>query len=143
MVEFDDGSILAQLGSPDMRTPIACAMSWPARIHAPVKPLDWQSSQRLEFEPPDTERFPSLALARASLRTGGAAPAVLNAANEIAVEAFLGERIRFGEIFGVVESTLTHLSQSAATSPASVGELLEIDREAREIARARVAKIAG
>jgi 1-deoxy-D-xylulose-5-phosphate reductoisomerase len=143
MVEFDDGSTLAQLGSPDMRTPIACAMSWPSRIHAPVKPLDWRSAQRLEFEPPDTERFPSLALARASLRTGGAAPAVLNAANEIAVEAFLSERIRFGEIFGTVESTLAQLSHRAANTPTSVDELLEIDRQAREIAQARVAKIAG
>jgi 1-deoxy-D-xylulose-5-phosphate reductoisomerase len=143
MVEFDDGSTLAQLGSPDMRTPIACAMSWPARIHAPVKPLDWRSAQRLDFEPPDTERFPSLALARASLRTGGGAPAVLNAANEIAVEAFLNERIRFGEIFGTVESTLTQLSQQAANTPSSVDELLEIDRQAREIAQAHVAKIAG
>jgi len=143
MVEFDDGSTLAQLGSPDMRTPIACAMSWPARIHAPVKPLDWRSAQRLDFEPPDTERFPSLALARASLRTGGGAPAVLNAANEIAVEAFLNERIRFGEIFGTVESTLTQLSQQAANTPSSVDELLEIDRQAREIAQSHVAKIAG
>jgi 1-deoxy-D-xylulose-5-phosphate reductoisomerase len=143
MVEFDDGSTLAQLGSPDMRTPIACAMSWPSRIHAPVKALDWQSVQRLDFEPPDTERFPSLALARASLRTGGAAPAVLNAANEIAVEAFLNERIRFGEIFGAVEGTLAQLSHQAANTPASVDELLEIDRQARDIAQARVAKIAG
>jgi 1-deoxy-D-xylulose-5-phosphate reductoisomerase len=143
MVEFDDGSTLAQLGSPDMRTPIACAMSWPARIHAPVKPLDWQSAQRLDFEPPDTERFPSLALARASLRAGGSAPAVLNAANEIAVEAFLNERIRFGEIFGTVERTLTQLSHPAATTPGSVDELLEIDQRAREIAQAHVAKIAG
>ena len=143
MVEFDDGSTLAQLGSPDMRTPIACAMSWPSRIHAPVKALDWQSAQRLDFEPPDTERFPSLALARASLRTGGAAPAVLNAANEIAVEAFLNERIRFGEIFGTVEGTLAQLSHQAANTPASVDELLEIDRQARDIAQARVAKIAG
>ncbi|MFM8677540.1 MAG: 1-deoxy-D-xylulose-5-phosphate reductoisomerase [Burkholderiaceae bacterium] len=143
MVEFDDGSTLAQLGSPDMRTPIACAMSWPSRIHAPVKALDWQSAQRLDFEPPDTERFPSLALARASLRAGGAAPAVLNAANEIAVEAFLNERIRFGEIFGAVEGTLAQLSHQAANTPASVDELLEIDRQARDIAQARVAKIAG
>jgi 1-deoxy-D-xylulose-5-phosphate reductoisomerase len=143
MVEFDDGSTLAQLGSPDMRTPIACAMSWPSRIHAPVKPLDWRSSQRLDFEPPDMERFPSLALARASLRTGGAAPAVLNAANEIAVEAFLNERIRFGEIFGTVEGTLTQLSHRAENTPTCIDELLEIDLQAREIAQARVAKIAG
>ena len=108
-----------------------------------MKPLDWRSAQRLDFEPPDTERFPSLALARASLRTGGGAPAVLNAANEIAVEAFLNERIRFGEIFGTVESTLTQLSQQAANTPSSVDELLEIDRQAREIAQAHVAKIAG
>ncbi|NBW00560.1 MAG: 1-deoxy-D-xylulose-5-phosphate reductoisomerase [Betaproteobacteria bacterium] len=143
MVEFDDGSTLAQLGSPDMRTPIACAMSWPTRIHAPAKTLDWQSAQRLDFEAPDTERFPSLALARASLRTGGAAPAVLNAANEVAVEAFLSEHIRFGEIFGTVESTLAELSNQAASTPGSIDELLEIDQRARQIARARIAKIAG
>ena len=140
MVEFHDGSTLAQLGSPDMRTPIACAMSWPQRIHAPVKALDWAGHQRLDFEPPDPVRFPSLMLARESLRAGGANSAVLNAANEIAVQAFLDEQIRFGEIFGVVESALSALAPQAGRLPVSVDALLAVDQEARAIASAHVAQ---
>ena len=140
MVEFQDGSTLAQLGSPDMRTPIACAMSWPQRIHAPVKVLDWTAARSLDFEPPDHARFPSLSLARQSLRAGGAASAVLNAANEVAVEAFLAEGLKFGQIFGVVESTLAHLSPSAHEVPGSIEALLAVDSDARRIAAAQVAR---
>jgi 1-deoxy-D-xylulose-5-phosphate reductoisomerase len=136
MVEFDDGSVLAQLGSPDMRTPIACAMSWPKRIATPVTKLDWTTAKQLDFEPPDDIRFPSLALARQTLQIGGAASAILNAANEIAVDAFLHERIRFGHIFRVVESTLLDLTSGVTAVPSSLEALLEIDREARRIALA-------
>lgn len=142
MVEFDDGSVLAQLGSPDMRTPIACAMSWPKRIATPVSKLDWSSNKRLDFEPPDDQRFPSLALARQTLRMGGAASAILNAANEVAVDAFLNERIRFGHIFQIVEKTLEHLSGGHGGAPSSLQELLEVDRGARRVALEFAGKVA-
>lgn len=142
MVEFDDGSVLAQLGSPDMRTPIACAMSWPKRINTPVAKLDWTATKRLDFEPPDDERFPSLALARQTLRMGGAASAILNAANEIAVDAFLNERLRFGHIFQVVEKTLEHLTKTNGIAPSSLQALLEVDQAARRYALESCGKIA-
>lgn len=142
MVEFDDGSVLAQLGSPDMRTPIACAMSWPKRISTPVTKLDWTATKRLDFEPPDDARFPSLALARQTLRMGGAASAILNAANEIAVEAFLNERVRFGHIFQIVEKTLEDLAGAKAGAPSSLKELLEVDQAARQLAADHCRKLA-
>jgi 1-deoxy-D-xylulose-5-phosphate reductoisomerase len=135
MVEFDDGSTLAQLGSPDMRTPIACAMSWPKRIATPVTRLDWVSAKRLDFEPPDDARFPSLALARQALRAGGAASAVLNAANEVAVEAFLNEQIRFGHIFETVDATLQAMTKGNVSVPPSVEALLALDGDARRVAQ--------
>lgn len=131
MVEFEDGSTLAQLGSPDMRTPIACAMSWPQRIDSAVQKLDWSKVRQLDFEPPDNVRFPSLALARQALKTGGTASAVLNAANEIAVAAFLQARLSFGDIFKVVEETLAAMTAGALTVPQSLQELLAVDQEAR------------
>jgi 1-deoxy-D-xylulose-5-phosphate reductoisomerase len=136
MVEFSDGSTLAQLGSPDMRTPIACAMGWPARIATPVTRLDWTSSRQLEFEPPDNDRFPSLGLARQTLRMGGCASAVLNAANEIAVDCFLKERLKFGHIFRVVAQTLEALGELTGVAPQSLEGLLEIDQRARRHAQA-------
>lgn len=141
MVEFHDGSTLAQLGSPDMRTPIACAMSWPERIHAPVKTLDWTAARSLDFEPPDDARFPSLALARQSLRAGGTNSAVLNAANEVAVESFLSQGLKFGQIFSVVESTLEQLSAMASAVPESIEALLAIDQQARQIAASQIARL--
>ena len=135
MVEFDDGSTLAQLGSPDMRTPIGCALSWPQRISTPVSRLDWTTLGSLQFEPPDDVRFPSLSLARQALRIGGAASAVLNAANEIAVEAFLEERIRFGDIFRVVTDTLESVGVRHTQAPTSLTDLLALDQEARMFAR--------
>jgi 1-deoxy-D-xylulose-5-phosphate reductoisomerase len=131
MVEFEDGSTLAQLGSPDMRTPIACAMSWPQRIDAAVQKLDWSRVRQLDFEPPDDARFPSLSLARQALQTGGAASAVLNAANEVAVAAFLEARLAFGAIFKVVEETLSTMSCGQSKVPQSLQELLAVDQEAR------------
>jgi 1-deoxy-D-xylulose-5-phosphate reductoisomerase len=133
MVEFADGSTLAQMGSPDMRTPIACAMRWPERMSSTVAMLDWRSVRTLEFEPPDEDRFPSLALARQTLRVGGAASAILNAANEVAVETFLAERMAFGGIFQVVEKTLASLSHRWA-APESLEALLALDAESRAVA---------
>jgi 1-deoxy-D-xylulose-5-phosphate reductoisomerase len=133
MVEFADGSTLAQMGSPDMRTPIACAMRWPDRMASSVAMLDWRSARTLEFEPPDDDRFPSLKLAREALRVGGAASAILNAANEVAVEAFLAEQMPFGGIFQTVERTLQKLSHRSAV-PESLEALLALDAEARRVA---------
>jgi 1-deoxy-D-xylulose-5-phosphate reductoisomerase len=132
MVEFEDGSTLAQLGSPDMRTPIACAMSWPQRIDSAVQRLDWSKVRQLDFEPPDNFKFPSLSLARQALKTGGTASAVLNAANEIAVAAFLQARLSFGDIFKVVEETLAAMTAGALSVPQSLQELLAVDHEARK-----------
>jgi 1-deoxy-D-xylulose-5-phosphate reductoisomerase len=106
MVEYVDGSVLAQLGNPDMRTPIAYGLAWPERIEAGVTPLDLFQIARLDFEQPDLNRFPCLALAFESLQAGGAAPAILNAANEIAVAAFLDRRIRFLDIPRLNEETM-------------------------------------
>ena len=106
MVEYADGSVLAQLGNPDMRTPIAHALGWPERIESGVESLDLVRVGQLDFEPPDLERFPCLRLAREAARSGGTAPVVLNAANEVAVEAFLGRRLNFTGIAGVIESVL-------------------------------------
>lgn len=142
MVEFEDGSTLAQLGSPDMRTPIACAMSWPQRIHAAVQKLDWTQMRQLDFEPPDNVRFPSLSLARQALQAGGAASAVLNAANEISVAAFLESRLAFGDIFKIVEKTLLSLTSKTSATPQSLDELLAVDQEARQFASKYVGQYA-
>ena len=128
MVQYRDGSVLAQLGSPDMRTPIAYGLAYPERIDAGVNPLDLFAVGRLDFTPPDFVRFPCLGLAFSALKEGGAAPAVLNAANEVAVEAFLNQQIRFTEIPLVIESALARLSQLPATS---IEELLHADSQAR------------
>ena len=132
MVEYVDGSVLAQLGSPDMRIPIASALAWPERMATPAARLDLASIATLTFEQPDAERFPALRLARTALEEGGAAPTVLNAANEIAVAAFLARRIGFGDIAALVERTLGSV---AAPPPRSVADVLDIDREARDTVR--------
>lgn len=141
MVEFDDASTLAQLGSPDMRTPIACAMSWPERIITPVTRLDWTSLRQLDFELPDDARFPSLSLARQTLRTGGCASAILNAANEIAVAEFLQERLRFGHIFEVVKATLESMSANLGRTPESLEALFDLDARARISAQSHCKRI--
>ncbi len=138
MVAYRDGSVLAQLGSPDMRTPIAYALAWPRRMATPVEPLDLARIGRLDFGPPDPERFPALGLARQALDDGGSAPTVLNAANEAAVHEFLSGRIGFLDIMEVVERTLGALPSQ---SPASLDEVVEIDRQAREVADGMVAKL--
>ncbi|MBL8700525.1 MAG: 1-deoxy-D-xylulose-5-phosphate reductoisomerase [Alphaproteobacteria bacterium] len=133
MVAYADGSVLAQLGTPDMRTPIAVALSWPQRMPLEGPRLDLRSNLSLTFEPADLERFPSLKLARDVLRAGGALPTVLNAANEVAVAAFLASRIGFLDIARVVEQTL---ARSTARAPSSIAEVEAIDAEARRGAEA-------
>lgn len=132
MVAYCDGSYLAQLGSPDMRTPIAYAMAWPDRIDAPVQMLDLAEIGSLTFEPPDLERFPAITMAREALRRGGATPTALNAANEIAVEAFLARRIGFLDITRVVEDSLKYAPTSA---PLTVEDVIALDFECRQLAR--------
>lgn len=131
LVEYRDRSTLAQLGSPDMRTPIAHALAWPQRMEGPSAPLDLASIGRLDFDKPDEARFPALRLARAAGEAGGAMPAVLNAANEVAVAAFLARRIGFLDIASIVERALSGYSGGG---PRTIGDVLEIDRAARDLA---------
>ena len=133
MVEFVDGSVLAQLGSPDMRIPIAYALAWPERMPTPAQRLDLASIARLDFEEPDLERFPALRLAREALEGGGAAPVVLNAANEVAVASFLAGEIRFPDIVRLVQDAL---NQASYDKPHSISDVLEIDRVTRAATRA-------
>lgn len=133
MVEFIDGSVLAQLGSADMRIPIAYALAWPQRMATPARRLDLAAIARLEFEAPDLERFPALRIAREALEAGGAAPIVLNAANEVAVAGFLAEKIRFPEITRLVHEAVSGADYDA---PRSIEDVLEIDRRTRENAKA-------
>jgi 1-deoxy-D-xylulose-5-phosphate reductoisomerase len=130
MVAYVDGSVLAQLGTPDMRTPISFALGWPERMAAPSPRLDLAAIGRLTFERPDAERFPALALARSALKAGGAAPIVLNGANEEAVNAFLAGRIGFLEIAGVVAAALDRLGAGAIRS---IEDVFETDAAARAL----------
>jgi 1-deoxy-D-xylulose-5-phosphate reductoisomerase len=135
MVEYVDGSVLAQLGTPDMRTPIAYALAWPQRMETPCAPLDLAAIGRLDFENPDFDRFPALALAIEALKAGGARPAILNAANEVAVAAFLAGRIGFLEIAAIFADTLSRYDPAA---PETLDAVLAIDEEARRHAGERV-----
>jgi 1-deoxy-D-xylulose-5-phosphate reductoisomerase len=132
MVEFVDGSVLAQLGSADMRIPIAYALAWPERMATPAQRLDLAAIARLDFEAPDLDRFPALRLAREALEAGGAAPVVLNAANEVAVAGFLAGRIGFPEISRLVQEALMASDYGA---PRSIRDVQEIDRVTRERAQ--------
>jgi 1-deoxy-D-xylulose-5-phosphate reductoisomerase len=135
-VAYVDGSVLAQMGSPDMRTPIAYALGWPNRMSAPVKRLDLAALGRLTFEAPDLERFPALRLAWEALKTGGGAPTILNAANEVAVAAFLARRIGFLDIARIVERTL----ETVRNAPiATLSDVLDADAAARRSAEQQVA----
>ena len=131
LVEYVDGSVLAQLGAADMRIPIAHSLAWPERMETPCERLDLVKVASLDFEEPDLGRFPALALAREALREGGAKPAVLNAANEVAVASFLDNRIGFLDIAAIGDKTLESFDPSA---PETLDEVLEIDREARRLA---------
>ena len=131
MVEYIDGSVIAQMGSPDMRIPIASTLAWPDRMETGAEPLDLAHVGRLDFEEPDLDRFPALGLARTALEAGGARPAVLNAANEAAVAAFLNRRIGFLSIADVVKAVLDRYDP---VHPASIDDVLAIDAEARRVA---------
>ncbi len=131
MVCYKDGSVLAQMGAPDMRIPIAHTLAWPERLATTSPRLDLAAIGRLEFSPPDEARFPALRLARAALRAGGGAPTILNAANEVAVAAFLSRRIGFLDIAAVVEATLERLGTPSADT---LEHVLELDARARRCA---------
>ena len=141
LVEYVDGSVLAQLGSPDMRTPIAYALAWPERLSSGVEFLDLIRAARLEFCAPDVERFRCLALAQAAARAGGLHPAILNAANEVAVQAFLDRQLNFPGIAGVCEAVLSkmtgssHLSGNPENSLRGLDDVLAADAESRRLAR--------
>jgi 1-deoxy-D-xylulose-5-phosphate reductoisomerase len=139
LVEFDDGSTLAQMGLPDMRTALAVGLAWPERIDSGVGRLDLLAQGRLEFEAPDAATFPCLGLARQALQSGGTAPATLNAANEVAVAAFLQRRIGFLDIAGVVEDALAALPGVPA---ASLEALRDADEQARRVAHAALPRYA-
>ena len=139
MVEYVDGSTLAQLGPSDMRVPIAHTLAWPDRMATPMPPLDLVAIGRLDFEAPDPARFPALTLTRDALRAGGAKPAILNAANEIAVAAFLARRIGFLQIAAIVADTLERYDPA---DPGTLDAVLAVDAEARSVAEQRVKELA-
>ncbi len=136
LVAYIDGSVLAQLGTPDMRTPIAYALGWPHRMAAPSDRLDLGKIATLTFQPPDFERFPCLDLARSALSVGGSAPTVLNAANEVAVYGFLNRKIGFLDIARIVGDTLERIE---VTWPTRLDEIFDLDRAAREVAESLLA----
>jgi 1-deoxy-D-xylulose-5-phosphate reductoisomerase len=146
LVEYCDGSMLAQLGNPDMRTPIAHALGWPDRIDSGVESLNIVRAGRLEFEAPDLERFPCLQLARAAAEAGGTAPAVLNAANEVAVGAFLERRLAFIEIARIIDTVLQqHHAGASGVLPSAVSlqDVLNADQWARRQAQTAISLAAG
>jgi 1-deoxy-D-xylulose-5-phosphate reductoisomerase len=132
MVEYADGSVIAQLSATDMRMPIQYALTYPERADAPVPRLDWEQARTWEFYPPDFRKFPLLQLAYDAQAAGGSATCTLNAADEVAVEAFLKEQISFPGVSEVVSETL---SKMPSRTPRSVGEVLEIDQQSRAVAR--------
>ena len=138
LVQYVDGSVLAQLGNPDMRTPIAHALAWPERIDAGVADLNLFEIAQLDFERPDIESFPCLALASAAAEAGKNAPAILNAANEVAVQAFLDQRIGFMQISDVVEQTL---NGQVLIEPESLLAVQEFDEQARLYSSAYIKRL--
>jgi 1-deoxy-D-xylulose-5-phosphate reductoisomerase len=138
MVQYLDGSVLAQMGNPDMRTPIAYGLGWPERLASGVAPLDLIATAQLDFEAPDEGRFPCLRLAREAFNAGGTAMAICNAANEVAVAAFLDGRIRFTAIPWVIEQTL---GQMPILEPISLAVVESADRDARQVATEQVATL--
>ncbi|GAC1598384.1 MAG: 1-deoxy-D-xylulose-5-phosphate reductoisomerase [Acidimicrobiales bacterium] len=134
MVEWSDGATIAQLSMPDMRLPIGYALAWPSRLGTPFGPIDWTTLGTLEFEPPDREAFPCLGLAYDAGRAGGLTPAWLNAANEVAVDAFLNGRIRWLQIAAVIADTLQGAEISSGTSPVTPEVVYDADRSARRAA---------
>jgi 1-deoxy-D-xylulose-5-phosphate reductoisomerase len=143
LVEFCDGSLIAQLGSPDMRIPIAYCLAWPGRLNGPAPRLDLARAATLSFEEPDLTRFPALGLARRALESGGSAPTVLNAANEVAVAEFLARRLNLSGIPALVEAALeAALSRNWTKEPESVEEALSVDHDTRLLARSLLPEIA-
>jgi 1-deoxy-D-xylulose-5-phosphate reductoisomerase len=140
LVEYVDGSMLAQLGNPDMRTPIAHALGWPERLASGVESLDILRTARLDFEAPDVEQFPCLPLARAAAEAGGTAPAVLNACNEMAVGAFLERRLAFLDIPGVIDRVMAKYQPTPA---ASLDDVLAADAWGRREAQGLISARAG
>jgi 1-deoxy-D-xylulose-5-phosphate reductoisomerase len=132
MIEYSDGSVLAQISATDMRMPIQYALTYPDRSEAPVPKINWAQARTWEFLPPDFDKFPLLRLAYECQEAGGSATCTLNAADEIAVEAFLQEAITFPTIYEVVSETLTRMP---VRNPRTIGDILEIDRESRTLAR--------
>jgi 1-deoxy-D-xylulose-5-phosphate reductoisomerase len=143
LVEFCDGSLIAQLGSPDMRIPIAHCLAWPTRLNGPAPRLDLARAATLTFEEPDAIRFPALRLAREALEAGGGAPTVLNAANEAAVSEFLARKLGFGGITALVDTTLSAAARHGLTrEPGTVEEALIIDHDSRLLAAELLPEIA-
>ncbi len=140
MIEYSDGSVVANISATDMRMPIQYALTYPERREAPVPRIDWGEARQWEFSPPDFEKFPLLRLAYRCQEAGGSATCILNAADEIAVQAFLDGKIGFGSIYEVVRDTLDRMP---ARTPHSIAEVLEIDGEARDAARDLVRALAG
>ena len=140
MIEYTDGSVLAQISATDMRMPIQYALTYPDRSEAPAPKIDWSAARKWEFLPPDFEKFPLLKLAYECQAAGGSATCVLNAADEIAVEAFLEGKIDFLSIGDVVQEAL---SRAPFSQPRTVGDILEVDRQSRSLARALIAQRAG
>lgn len=138
MVSYIDGSVIAQMGRPDMKTPIAHCLAWPERIEADVVPLDFFQLSALDFEQPDYERFPCLKLAIDAIKTGKSAPCILNAANEIAVDAFLNKKIQFTQIAVVIKKTL---SDSTFIELESIEQILNVDQQARVLAVSKVSEL--
>lgn len=135
MVAYNDGSVIAQMGNPDMRTPIANALAWPDRIESGVEPLDLLQVSQLDFSQVDDRRYPCLALAREAWHQGGTSTAVLNAANEIAVEHFLNRQIKFTEIPKMISRVMEHANSAPAND---LDVILEADLNARELARSLI-----
>jgi 1-deoxy-D-xylulose-5-phosphate reductoisomerase len=131
MVSYIDGSVLAQMGMPDMATPIAHALAWPSRMQTTSRGLDFTTLKSLHFSTPDEARFPTLRLAREALLAGGSAPTILNAANEVAVARFLAKAIGFNDIIRVIKATLAHIPNNALHS---VEDVIEVDKHSRKIA---------
>jgi 1-deoxy-D-xylulose-5-phosphate reductoisomerase len=143
MVEYRDGSFIAQLGPTDMRVPISHCLAWPERLDEPSPRLEWSKMANLTFEEPDLVRFPSLALAREAMSTGGAAPTILNAANEIAVAEFLGRRLGFAGIPALVEATMSAAARRGLTKePGSVEDAISVDHISRSLASDLLPEIA-
>ena len=137
MIEYSDGSVIAQVSATDMRMPIQYALTYPERMQAPVPKIDWSQARRWEFGPPDLAKFPLLRLAYECQEAGGSATCTLNAADEVAVEAFLARRISFPSIYRIVEQTVSKL---ARRQPATINDILEVDKESRSLARELVAR---